>query len=254
VWAFGFRTNYASAVLSLFTAVVLSLGIAVGRGVDRMVNILVGAQLIIVSITMAAMRGTPVNVLNFTGRHCLLAICGGVGLLYAGISGDMPARPPLAKDPATAGAPSPASRTDDGSPVLTPADLVASAASLNEPTVMLPTVSTPLASMETVQLPTLSAMPVAATASRPAMRAKASRAPVSMVAPQGPPVLSLAAAAIRANARAWVSTWSFASAQMIVWLRSSGWPAFVDRARAAQYRLLEWAEGHTPREPGQPGR
>lgn len=86
-YALGLRTNLAFSLLSIVAGVVVLIGLAVGRNVDRFVNLWGGVLFLAVGLIMLTVLQTDANILNFTVSTCIVSFVIGTVLFSAGLYG-----------------------------------------------------------------------------------------------------------------------------------------------------------------------
>jgi hypothetical protein len=88
VRALGLRTNLAFALLSVLVGLVVIGATAVGRNVDRNVNIVLGPGFIVMGLAMMTVMRTSANVLNFGMSTCVVSFVIGLALFAGGLYGE----------------------------------------------------------------------------------------------------------------------------------------------------------------------
>jgi hypothetical protein len=86
-WVLGLRTNLGFAALSIAAGALLLLAAAVGRNVDRFVNLWGSVVFIAVGTVMLGLMRTNANVLGFSMVNCIVSFLLGSLLLTAGLYG-----------------------------------------------------------------------------------------------------------------------------------------------------------------------
>lgn len=87
VSALGLPTNQAFSLLSIVTGAVILVSVAVGRNIDRIVELGGGIAFLVVGTVMLALLHTDSNVLNFSPITCIVSYVIGTLLLAAGMYG-----------------------------------------------------------------------------------------------------------------------------------------------------------------------
>jgi len=82
-----FRVNLGHSLIMLVSGVILLLATFVGRNVDRMIYLWLGAGLMVVSMASLPLMRTDVNILNFGMPNVALAMILGTVLFTAGLYG-----------------------------------------------------------------------------------------------------------------------------------------------------------------------
>jgi hypothetical protein len=85
--ALGLRTNLAFSALSMVAGAVIVLAAAIGRNVDKAVNMLGAVLFLVVGTAMMALLRTDGNILNFSIETCMVSYVIGMVLLTAGLYG-----------------------------------------------------------------------------------------------------------------------------------------------------------------------
>ncbi|HKT04485.1 MAG TPA: DUF4383 domain-containing protein [Rugosimonospora sp.] len=86
-WVLGLRTNLGFAWLSVAAGAVLLLAAAIGRNVDRVVNLAGSLVFIAAGMAMLGLMRTDANVLGFSMANCVVSFVLGTVLLTAGLYG-----------------------------------------------------------------------------------------------------------------------------------------------------------------------
>lgn len=86
-WVLGLRTNLGFAFLSIAAGAVLVVAAAIGRNVDRFVNLYGSLVFLAVGMVMLGLMRTNANVLGFSMVNCIVSFVLGTVLLAAGLYG-----------------------------------------------------------------------------------------------------------------------------------------------------------------------
>lgn len=107
-WALGLKTNPAFSVLSIFVGVLVLGLVAIGRNLDRNVNMVLGPGFIVIGLVMMAVMGTNANILNFGMSTCIVSFLIGLVLMTSAFYGEVaPEHRATAEERFRRGAPDP---------------------------------------------------------------------------------------------------------------------------------------------------
>lgn len=97
--ALGLRTNLAFALLSVLVGLVVIGATAMGRNLDRKVNMVLGPGFLVVGVVMMTVMRTSANVLNFGMSTCIVSFVIGLALFAGFLYGEVaPAEQALAEE------------------------------------------------------------------------------------------------------------------------------------------------------------
>ena len=85
ITALGLRTNLAFGALSILVALLVILGLAIGKNWDQVLNIVAGLAFLIVGMFMLGLLNTTLNLLNYSVATCVVSFLIGLVLLTAGL-------------------------------------------------------------------------------------------------------------------------------------------------------------------------
>jgi uncharacterized protein YhhL (DUF1145 family) len=87
VWVLGLRANLGFAIISVVAGAIVLVCAAIGRNLDRFVNIYGGLLFMIVGMAMLVLLQTNANYLTFSMSNCVASFLIGTVLFSAGLYG-----------------------------------------------------------------------------------------------------------------------------------------------------------------------